>query len=400
MQDMQTMAKKPHSRAGQKKLSAERRPRKKAPTQATPVTDADPDWKLFVAAYKEQYPALAESAVYALPERLIKAVEQHVPGFFLPDDLIFERNLTRLGGAGFFQGRPFVHPLLEKRQLDPREAEAWKVIDDSSRQAIQRIEEMLDAGMRDIGRSPAQIRQFHRERKKFDARSRLRQMSYLGWLLTNPCFQSERVAFFNRCGPDMDKFGSLRLPLSFVGDLPQIPEEFREMYDEMLSICRRWCIEGFETRDLPIPLQPQITSPALHHLPSIAAGGMLIFVPWYLLRDKDFKLYELLDLQLLSKDLSHLAAWLSGDRKWGHTRFPRMFELYMYLELGLKRRYPDRMQGKTERLDLAFRDFFSDRLEVAIHGTGMDEESVRKTRLEMNRRLRGERLAGPTPQDG
>jgi hypothetical protein len=393
------MAKRTRDRGGQKKRVAKGRPSKSPSSKAANVTSADPDWMLFVAEYKDKYPALIESAVYALPERLIRAIQRQVPGLFLAEDVTFERNLARFGGAGFFLGRPFGHPLLAKRERDPRETEAQKEIDDSSQQALRRIEEMLDEGMREMGRSAEQIQQFHREKKRVEARLRQQQMSYLGWLLTNPRFQSERDAFFDHWEPVMGNLGSLQLPLSFVGEVPKIRKKARKLYDDMLVFFRRWCIGAFVTRDLPILLQPQITSPALHHLPSMAEAGILLFIPWYLLRKQAFKLHELLELQLLSRDQSHLEPWLDGERKWGHTRFARMFELYVYLELGLKQRYPDRIRGDIERLDLAFTQFFSGRLDDAVHGVGMDKEKLRRTRLEMNRRLRVQRLPGPNPQN-
>ena len=390
------MAKKSRDHSGQKKRAAKGRPSKSPSNKAVKVTSADPDWVLFVAEYKDKYPALVDSAVYALPERLIRAIQRHLPSLLLPEDVTFERNLTRLGGAGFSLGRPFGHPLLAKRERDPRETEAQKAIDDSSQQAIRQIEEMLDAEMREIGRSAEEIQQFHRGKKRVEAQLRQRQLSYLGWLLTNPQFQSERDAFFDRCEPDMGNLGSLQLPLSFVGEVPTIRKKFRKLYDDMLLFFRRWCIGAFVTRDLPIPVEPQIASPALHHLPSMAEAGMLLFIPWYLLRKQAFKLHDLLELKRLSRDESHLEPWLDGERKWGHTRFARMFELYVYLELGLKQRYPDRIRGDIEQLDLVFTQFFSGRLDDSVHGVGMDKEKLRRTRLEMNKRLRGERLPGPT----
>ena len=344
------------------------------------------------------HPALFKSAVYALPERLINAIQKHIPGFFSQTELVFERNLARLGGAGFFLGRPFGHPLLAKREPDRREVAESQASTEELQKSVNRLKELLESDRRERGLSAEQIKQFHEERKLYQAQVQERQASYLGWLVTNPCFDVERRAFFKSW---REKGGGnprlLSLPISIFGELPSIQVKNRDWYFELSAFFQRWCIRSFATCELPILIAPQIAEPTLHHLPSVAEAGMLLFIPWYFLLDRDFKLYELLEHQLLSKGRSHLDSWIHGrSTGWGHTRYARIFELYVYLELGLKQRYPDRIRRKTERLDLAFTDFFSDRLD----GVSIDEETVKKTRQEMNRRLGGKGSPTPTSQDG
>ena len=387
------MAKKSRARGNRKKQSPRGKTKKAQPTPAAAVTAADPDWKLFVEEFKDEHPELIESAIYALPQRLIDTIQDRIPGFFSEQEATFERNLARLGGAGFFMGEPFYHPLLATRELDPREIESLKTTTEAWKRTVHEIEEMLDSGMREEGRNAEQIKRIHDEKKRYQAHLQERQSSYLGWLITNPCFQSERDAFFDALrkrglgGPRLPD-----IPISFFGEAPSIQPEYRALYDDMLRFFCRWCIRSFSTWDLPIPIAPQMTAPTLHYLPSVDEAGMLLFDPWYLLRDRDFNLYELLEHELLSKDRSHLEPWLRAkSTKWGHTRYARMFQLYVYLELALKKRYPDRIRGNTECLDLALSDFLRKRFRVDGDDASIDGETVKKIRLEMYKRLRGER---------
>ena len=57
-----------------------------------------------------------------------------------------------------------------------------------------------------------------------------------------------------------------------------------------------------------------------------------------------------------------------------------MLELYIYLELVLKRRYGDRIHRKVEFLDIAFNRYFYGSAKVS-------GDSVKQLRQEMNRRL-------------
>jgi hypothetical protein len=101
------MAKKSRPRSNRKKQSSRGTTKKARPTPAAAVTAADPDWKLFVEEFKDEHPELIESAIYALPQRLIDTIQDRIHGFFSEQEATFERNLARLGGGGFFRAEPF-----------------------------------------------------------------------------------------------------------------------------------------------------------------------------------------------------------------------------------------------------------------------------------------------------
>ena len=64
-----------------------------------------------------------------------------------------------------------------------------------------------------------------------------------------------------------------------------------------------------------------------------------------------------------------------------------MFQLYVYIECCLRRRYREKTDGQINRIDSALGAYFNQLDEASVGSIGHDE-SVRKTRLEMNRRLK------------
>jgi hypothetical protein len=134
--------------------------------------------------------------------------------------------------------------------------------------------------------------------------------------------------------------------------------------------------------------------PSFYDLRRVHEAGLTLFLPWYLSREKDLKLREVCEQQAILMRPSHLAGWLERTKHFGHERSAVMLNLYVYLELALKARYGDRIRGNTQALDYALGHF----LVACSLGGDVDlssEESIRKIRQEMQRRL-----ARPLPEDG
>ena len=114
----------------------------------------------------------------------------------------------------------------------------------------------------------------------------------------------------------------------------------------------------------------------------------MLFIPWYMVIDKDMRLDELIENHRLDTSLSHLDDWLRAPsgRGWGFERYGVMLRLYIWIGLALARRYPDRMAGQAIRLDRAFArlDVGENESEEAI---ARRADSIRRTRAEMIRRL-------------
>ncbi|MCY2990947.1 MAG: hypothetical protein NTY19_24190 [Planctomycetota bacterium] len=252
------------------------------------------------------------------------------------------------------------------------------------------IRELLNDEMRRSGRSEKNIRRYWEDERERNRKVESRRWGYAGWLVTDTTFRSECDSFRNEWGQEVEKMrGFPTVPMSLMGERPEPPPpESREFYAAYRFFCSRWGLEALATWDLPIPLRPQLGSPSVYHLPSLGESGLLLLVPWYLLRDKDIRLDELAEHVRIMHAPEHLRDWLDGNPKaWGYERFAKMLDLYIYRELCLKPRYETRLKGNTERLDNAFGYFLCDDPDEPDRPP-KEMETVRKIRLEMQRRLR------------
>jgi hypothetical protein len=169
---------------------------------------------------------------------------------------------------------------------------------------------------------------------------------------------------------------------------PEIPKSEREFYNDYLHFYQRWGLDTLATWDLPIPMRPELATPSLYPLSHVGEAGVVMFVPWYLLRDKDITLRDIAEHRRLLNAPNAVTPWLdSVPKNWGHDRNRLMLELYIYVELCLKRRYPDRVHRKFERLDLALSRFLVKR-KAKYSDSDSKTETVRRVRFEIQRRLK------------
>ena len=171
--------------------------------------------------------------------------------------------------------------------------------------------------------------------------------------------------------------------MSLMGEPPAPPAvEDREFYDDYLTVYQHWGLERLVSWELPVPLKPELVQPSLYHLTDLVSAGVLVFAPWYLLRDKTINLHVLANRKSVLSSTSHLKQWLGRKTdQWGHDRYARMLKLYVYLELALKARYGDRLRRQLDALDGAFAGF--------IYGDPVRaSDSVKKMRRELSRRLK------------
>jgi hypothetical protein len=134
------------------------------------------------------------------------------------------------------------------------------------------------------------------------------------------------------------------------------------------------------TWNLPEPLCPEPFGHLTIDSQTASEAGVVLFLPWYVLRDGTLDLLQLArDLQV-AHDTKHLEPWLSlssrQDHALGYKRLEYQFAIYRYWHLALTPRYGQRIKRMTERLDA----IFGDRLSVS-------SENVRKVRQELARSL-------------
>jgi hypothetical protein len=345
-------------------------------------------WRQFSLAHAG-HPALDDDAVYALPAGLIEVICRELPGVLTADDEGFERDLTVLAGEGFFLRRPF-----------PRSSGIWADSDQETRgfdllasrieAASQEIKGMLVDELKQQGRSPAQIEQYFDTAKLLEQKLSQRQLGYTGWLVTCAEFRQDRDQFRRRWKRRIEALGRFpTFPRSILGERPPaVAPADRGFFSDYLQFYRRWGLHTMLTWELPDPMRPELTVPSLYHLSHVGEAGVLLFVPWYLLRDQDIALREVAEHRQTLSIPPQLEPWVDGvPKNWGHDRYRLMLKLYLIIELCLKRRYGDRLYRKSDRLDRALSRYFSARKGMRAPSDRM-METIRKVRFEMNRRLR------------
>ena len=115
----------------------------------------------------------------------------------------------------------------------------------------------------------------------------------------------------------------------------------------------------------------------------LSSGGVVLFLPWYLLRGEKLDLGGVVRQCRLGSAPEHLRGWVNkgasrGSDPLGDARYGTIRWLYRYHELVLLRRYPEACRGNVQRLDVAFAKVLE-----------REEDSVKKLRLELRRSLDG-----------
>lgn len=381
------------SHNSQTDVSAEREENSKqspheAIQQATEGKTVDWRWAELSSAYPD-HPSLKPPTIYALPPELIDALQESPQKYFSEDEERFERALARLGGGGFFHKRPILHPLLSEAQLDEAEASRLQELQERQQRSARQIGQMLYDEMRRDGRSDEQIENYAENEREFNQRTEERQWGYLGWLVTDAGFRQARDALRERWDERIAQRGSFpEIPMSWFGERPpESGENERELHMDFRAFYRAWGLDRLVTWELPTPMRTELNQPSLYFSPDVGEAGFMVFVPWYLFRDKDVKLRELAEHKLAFHAPHHLKEWLSGEpKRFGFERFAKMLEIYVYLELALRSRYGDRLIGKTDEMDHAFGSFLYGRGSQNWSGC-VGADNVKKIRQKMKQRL-------------
>jgi hypothetical protein len=312
-------------------------------------------WERFCARHHD-HPELQGHTLYAIPEGLLKAIEQEAPDLLSSSEKRFERDLARYGGVGFHCGRPIPFRLFGEVQRQPLNAaeSKWRRRIESS---ARRIERLVDENMSSLGRHQAEVDARRRRRNEFRNRVLERQRGYVGWLLTNPDFRAERDAFFAQWMRRL-RLASREtgIPISHEQRPRTTPRKtIRHFWADAVKFLWKWGLEGMVTPDLPLPIYPGLERPSFGDSSNLRASGTVLFIPWYPIVDKDMRLDDLIDNHRLEASLSHLEDWLRSPiaRGWGFERFGVILRLYVWMGLALRRRYPDRMAGQVTHLDRA-----------------------------------------------
>lgn len=325
----------------------------------------------------------SSDVIYAIPTELIDSV-QSVSRLRTGKPLLskneeqFERQLARVAGNGFFQGWPFHYPTFPIHAV--RETTAEEDLFNSRQELMDvRITEMMTEEMASSGRTVAQISKYFAQAADIRSAIEERQRAFAGWLVTNPSFRAATHGLRRRWGAKVQRMGSLpSLPKHFFGKPSGRPiSQDKQFILHYSMLYRHWSIDQLVTWELPVPISAQLEAACLYNLEQVDPAGLVLFVPWHMLRDKKTTLVDLASLHRSYMAPEHLAAWLDGKPKnLGLKRYGDLLRLYMCWELALNRRYAKRLQRNLELFDEAFSRFLRSGKPHSPSGA----ESVRKLR--------------------
>jgi len=332
-----------------------------------------PAWCVF-SGRQAGHRFLACDPLYSLREELIDSVVREAPGFFCGQDERFERDLARAASFGFFLRRAYGRP----------GGAAGRASEESQGATAGEIKHMLEEELARAGADAQDVSEYFE--RVADQRGAVvaRQDAFAGWLVMNPVYRAEVRALRERWGEAVRTAGQFpRLPMWLVPDPTDdcdLPPGFREDCYEFFT---RWGLSTLLTWDWPVPAEPDLNVRLQQDYNLLSSGGVLLFLPWYLLRGGKPDLGDVVRQCRLGSTPDHLRGWVNkrdgrgidplGDARYGTIRW-----LYRYHELVLLRRYPEACRGNLRRLDVAFANVLR-----------RDEDSVKKLRLELRRALAG-----------
>lgn len=383
-----------------------------------------PEWDRFSRRHPK-CPFLEQDPLYALSELLIDAIRHEIPRFFTDVQERFERDLTRTASFGFFLRRPF------GANTDNGPASGTE---DRQRAASEMIDAMLAEELRAAGTDAVEIDEYFHGMENHRAKISDRQDAYAGWLALNTEYRREVWQFRTQWDHAVRAAGRLpRLPVWLLGDPTggsDLPSDFREACNQFFC---RWGLETLLTWDWPVPMEPDLhtglrtdismlcrnpglalpdqraatgggpddegffgvgaapcggtpTAPGGRfrgsrqcNISTVLASGMVLFVPWYLLRGGKLDLGDVARYRRLAAAPEHLRGWVDNRKdgavdKLGDVRYATVRWLYRFDELVLAKRYPAACKGNRQRLDRAFATVL-----------GCDEDSVKKLQRRLQR---------------
>jgi hypothetical protein len=334
-----------------------------------------------------------QDAIYVLPTELTIALQEcSAPGrprFFTPDEEELELAFAEKYRHGVFLGSGFVYLLFP---IEPKKSKSKKAREFDRRMARndERIRRMMEYEMSSSGRSATEIDAYFSLAESRDEYVNLCRTAYAGWLVTNPVFRDAIQSFRERRSALIERVGNLpTLPRTFFGlSTESIPKSRREFFVDNSMLYRSWSIDGLSTWDLPIPMKPQFDGAGIYNLNQLSPAGLTVFVPWYLLREKQLTIQSLASMQRTYSSPNHLNSWLDRRPKnFGVERYAVLLRLYICLELALKPRYAPRVRNNLGLFDRAFARYLSGASARPKESEAM-VDSVRKLRLVMSNRLK------------
>ena len=292
--------------------------------------------------------------LYSLPEPLIDAMVTEDANFFAQREQDFElalsTSLRRHHAVGVSSQRLICCSLFEERV-------PVRVSDEEFRALGWDKLSTLDQTNLHFEEAEKRAVQFHEQ-----------LVAYAGWLVTNPEFAKD-VARLRELEREV-------LPRAW--DRPEVGT----IATQFKAFCAKWQLAGMASWDLPTPQGPELAginvpAPAMEN-----ANAVHLRLSAITRLPSRFPIRDV--IAEIAKEAAgpHLTEWQNildhdGERGPGMRRFRHMLWIQFFRNVVLSSRYAERIAGRVQVIDRAFGTLLG----------GLSEDSVKKLRLEINRRL-------------
>ena len=184
--------------------------------------------------------------------------------------------------------------------------------------------------------------------------------AYCGWLLQQEAYWHDLKVVINLFSDD---FTDNLLPKQVFGapEGADLVEEPRPSTIAFRSFCEKWRLQGMATLDLPVVMEPQITSTSIY-TPNSHPASVTPFLPDIFPMDSKGPLATSLDNARIGIEAPHLEGWkaliaISSRQKKKVHHYARQFCLQHYWRV-LLQRYPQQTRKRKSDIEEAFGRYF------------------------------------------
>lgn len=328
-------------------------------------------WEVFVKK-RGLSPIPDIDPLFALPTKLIQAIEKHAKGFWSKEELRFEEDLVYCSGGMFIGHRrernlSYRQFVLED-DFDDIPLSPFELRGNVSKQEYNRRTRTFNKDTLNRGKyKDGQIEGILSDIDSLEAKVQKSQIAYAGWLIVNEEFLAELNCLKEKAPSSVGQYG--RFPVMSGGFGRSLHEELgkrkpgywaptsdsERKYDEHCQyFLERWCLRSLINWDIPAPV---LGSDSLGRNPPMC--GVHIFLPWYVFKNKTPEIPRAVQAMVAAQFSGPLGTWLKkGDGSKTLAYYERLFRMYVYFGLAICRRYKDKVSESPGRLDMAFMEYF------------------------------------------
>jgi hypothetical protein len=349
-------------------------------------------------------PRLAPETVYTLPPCLARLLAEERFGILSLEDVKFEDQLRRACGSGFHRDEPFASIVLDKPENEASgfPHEIWLVDHPNCTEEFHYLWDESNTSER-FGENSDQVIAVRETARSLAQDLRFLLRGYVAWLMHNAKYRSELQTL--RENWDHERIPAMPHCKAEVVDPKRLrvhshPEAvwMQHRINDATRFLNRWSLIQLQTWELPLPVAANTLMTGSPMQESLGAtsdcqrsaepAGMSLFLPWWLLADRDFSINRMRDYHVARLDLSRYDSWSApkGKGRLGRDRYENLLDIHLYLNLALKARYPEKVRGRSGVLDTVFGEWIRTRKRKWTKETAVD--SVKKIRLEGERLMR------------